>query len=442
MPPTSIKAFTVLLVAQSFSIFGTSLTGFALGVWVYNEVGSATIYSLIALANGIPIVLFSPLAGAIVDRVNRKKIILAAQLAACLITATLMLLYSVDALRPWHIIALVALNSVFLAFVLPTIAATVPLMVPKDQLTRANGMIALAFGIIQLTGPAIAGTLYTSVGLKTIFLLDLVTFAVGMTAVLLTTIPQPIAQETASHHEQSIGQSLLAGLTFVTGNRSLTWILVFYALMVSTLMTMGIMVQPMVLAFTDARTLGFIMSFSACGILFGSTLMIVLRHVNRHIPIILAATFTVGFFCIITPAATTPWLLAAGGFMIMSCFPVFDANNRALIQRKVDPLMLGRVMGLRNFGLGIGKSLMLLSAGPVADLWFEPAMAEGGWLAGPLGPLYGNGQGRGIAVLISLLGLIALVLGLSALLNPRIRQLDTLMADFEQAPDAPASIRH
>ncbi|HEY9032413.1 MAG TPA: MFS transporter, partial [Pseudomonadales bacterium] len=98
MPPTSIKAFTVLLIAQSFSIFGTSLTGFALGVWVYNEVGSATIYSLIALANGIPIVLFSPLAGAIVDRVNRKKIILAAQLAACLITATLMLLYSVDAL--------------------------------------------------------------------------------------------------------------------------------------------------------------------------------------------------------------------------------------------------------------------------------------------------------------------------------------------------------
>lgn len=442
MPPTSIKPFTLLLIAQSFSIFGTSLTGFALGVWVYNEVGSVTIYSLIALANGIPIVLLSPLAGAIVDRVNRKKIILAAQIAACLITVALMLLYQADALQPWHIIALVALNSVFLAFVLPTIAATVPLMVPKDQLTRANGMIALAFGIIQLTGPAISGTLYKSLGLETIFLIDLVTFVVGISAVLVTFIPQPHQTETDHHRDESILQSLRAGLRFVIDSNNLAYLLFFYALVVSMLMTMGIMVQPMILAFTDAQTLGLIMSVSASGILFGSALMIFLRHVNRHMPIILTATFAAGLFCTLTPMTTIPWLLAVGGFFIMCCFPVFDANNRALIQRKVAPIMLGRVMGLRNFVLGLSKSVCLLSAGPIADFLFEPAMAKDGALAPLLGHIYGTGQGRGIAVFITLLGVITITLGCLALANRRIRLFDRLVKDHdEDTGEMPATAR-
>lgn len=429
MPPTSIKSFTFILIAQTISIFGSALTAFALGVWVFNEVGSATIYAMIALANGIPLVLLSPFAGTVVDRLNRKLIIVSSQLAACAITALLMLLYWTELLRPWHIIALVALNSAFLAFVLPAVTATIPLMVPKNQLTRANGMMALAFGIVQLASPAISGAMYQQIGLKTIFLFDLATFAVGISAIVITFIPQP--HNTVPQRE-SLLQSLKTGYRFITASYSLSWTIVFYSIVVAILMSMGILIQPMILALTDAQTMGFIMSFAASGMLVGSVLMLFMQNINRHMPIILTATLIAGLGCALTPMVTTPWMLAAGGFFIMCCFPVFDGNNRALLQRKIDPAILGRVIGWRNFALGVTQSLLLLASGMIADAIFEPGMSADGFLTNIFGALYGIGQGRGIAVFISLLGVLIIISAALAWVSAPIRQMDSLMPDHEE----------
>lgn len=431
MQPSSIKPFTFLLIAQAISIFGSALTAFALGVWVYHEVGLVTIYSLIALANGIPIVLLSPIAGTIVDRVSRKHIILASQIASFIITALLMGLYWSELLQPWHIIALVALNSSFMAFVLPAVSATIPLMVPKEQLTRANGMIALAFGIVQLASPAISGLLYSNAGLNIIFILDLSTFLIGILAIAAATIPQPANTTPQKEH---VRQSLLEGLRFVSGSYSLSFTIAFYALVVAILLSMGIMIQPLILTITDSKTMGMIMSFAACGMLVGSAVMIFLNQVNRHMPIILLSTLIAGLGCILTPITHNLFLLAIGGFLIMCCFPVFEANNRALLQRKIDPAMLGRVIGWRNFALGITQCILLLSAGLVADHYFEPGMQEGGALAQSFAWLFGTGKGRGIALFISLLGVAIVVVTALAFLLPSIRQMDRLIADHEE-PD-------
>src|SRR5690554_4287353 len=138
MQPKSIKSFVFIFIAQSISIFGSSLTAFALGVWIYQEVGSTIIYALIAFANVMPMVLLSFFAGTLIDRMNRKKVMLVSQLASLCIALLLMGLYWQNALEPWHIIALVALNSFFMAFMMPAISATIPLMVPTGQLTRVN----------------------------------------------------------------------------------------------------------------------------------------------------------------------------------------------------------------------------------------------------------------------------------------------------------------
>lgn len=434
MKQKSLRPFTILLIGQAISLFGSSLTGFALGIWAYREVGSVTIYSMIALANILPIVLLSPLAGAVVDRVSRKKIIVIAQIAAISITGILALLYWYDVLKPWHIIALVALNSVFNAFVLPSVSAIVPLMVPKSSLTRANGMIALAFGLIELTTPAIAGLIFTKIGMQMIFIIDIVTFAVGIFVLLITRIPRlklSNDDEAEKVEKDSLWQSIVEGWVYLKNEPSLLAMIVFYSAVASMLVAIGIMVQPMILGFTDAQHMGVIMSIAASGVLVGSSVMILLKNVEKHMPAILIVTLVVGIGCIFTPMFTAPWVIAFGGFIMMCCFPIFDANNRALFQRKVDPAKLGRIVGLRNFALGLSQSIMLVFSGPLADRFFEPAMQEGGALAPYFSAFYGVGQGRGVAVMISLLGCIMTVMVLIAFFTRRIRCIDELIEDSD-----------
>jgi len=434
MPPKSIKPFVFILIAQSISIFGSSLTAFALGVWIYQEVGSTTIYALIAFANGMPMVLLSPFAGTLVDRMNRKKVMLVSQLASLCIALLLMGLYWQNALEPWHIIALVALNSFFMAFMMPAISATIPLMVPTGQLTRVNGMIALSLGLIQLTSPALSGTLYHNTGLKPIFVLDIITFCVGLGAILLTVIPQP---RTSIQKTERVTQSLRTGFKFIVQSASLSSNIVFYSIIAAVLMSMGILIQPMLLAILDSQTMGFIMSFAGSGIILGSAWMIFMKDVRYHMPIILIATCIAGVACIITPMARTPVMLALGGFLIMCCYPIFEANNRALLQRKIDPAILGRVIGWRNFTMGIAQSIVLLGSGLVVDNFFEPAMAADGQFANIFGYLYGVGKGRGIALFLSLLGVLVLVSVILAGLFTPLRRMDSLMTDHVEPDISP-----
>ena len=351
-----------------------------------------------------------------------------------MITASLALLYWADALKPWHIIALVALNSCFNAFVLPSVSAIVPLMVSKADLTRANGMIALAFGIIELITPALAGIIYTQVGMQMIFYIDLATFAAGLVALVLVTIPQPkfkTAEEAEKAKSQSLWQSIAEGWHYLRQEPSLLAMIVFYSAIAAILVAIGIMVQPMILGFTNAQNMGIIMSCAATGVLLGSSLMIALKNIQTHMPMILTVTLIVAVGCIVTPIFTTPWVIAVGGFVMMCCFPIFDTNNRALFQRKVEATKIGRVVGLRNFALGIGQSIMLIIAGPVADGVFEPAMQSGGFLVPYFADIYGVGQGRGIAVMISMLGCLMTVLVLIAIAVKRIRCIDSLIDDAD-----------
>lgn len=428
MSSSSIKPFIVILIAQSIAIFGSTITAFSLGIWLYEEVGSVTIYALIAFANAMPVVLLSPIAGTIVDRANRKRVIVISQLASVLVMLLLIVLFWHNTLSPWHIIALVALNACFVSFVIPAISATIPLMVPKCKLTQANGMIALAFGIIQLSSPAISGSLYQHLGLKTVFFINIATFIIGISAVLATRIPQP--SNTICKNE-TMTASLMDGLRFILAEKSLTLNIAYYSIIAAIMISMGIMVQPMLLALKDAQTMGLIMSFAASGLIVGSVIMLFFNNVQNHMPIILSATVVAGIACLLTPLTRSTLMLTVGGFLIMAAYPLFEANNRAILQRKIDPMLLGRVIGWRNLVLGISQASLLIASGIFADRFFEPAMLEGGSLAPYLGNIYSLGKGRGIAVFLSLLGLIIIAISLLAWLTPALRSMDKIMDDHE-----------
>ncbi len=430
----SMRAFTILLVGQALSLLGSTLTSFSLGVWAYQQAGSVTDFAMIALAASLPAALLSPIAGTIVDAYNRKTILLVGQTVAILLTASLASLYWLDMLKVWHIVLLSALSAIFNAFVMPAVAASVIMLVPADKLTKANGMMSLSLGVVRLIAPAIAGALLLGVGLKAIFTIDLITFIFGVTTLLATQIPQPKAVSDNQKPKENLLKSMLFGWNYLRQRRGLLGLLIFYACIAFNVAAIGVLITPMVLGFTDAAGLGIIASVSGFGMVLGSIIIMAWGGPERKVFGVLGGGLVVCGGYILAPIIPSAIMVALGGLLIMGSFPIVTACSQQIFQRKIAPDVQGRVFGFRAFIVGITSPIALLVAGPLADQVFEPMMAENSMASDALGlsntlaawlvPIFGSGQGRGVAVMISLLGCMSLIAVVIAWLTPSIRRID------------------
>ena len=173
--PHGMTIFILVAIGQIVSVTGSALTGFALGAWVYQDTRSTTLFSLILLFTVLPALLFAPLAGALVDRWDRRKVMIAADSGAAVCTGLLMLLIYTEHLEIWHIFVIMGFNSLFRALQVPAYMASVSLLVPKEQLGRANGIIQLEATSSYLLSPILAGWLLDQVGIIGVMAIDLVT---------------------------------------------------------------------------------------------------------------------------------------------------------------------------------------------------------------------------------------------------------------------------
>ena len=193
-----MTTFILVAIGQIVSVTGSSLTGFALGAWVYQETRSTTLFSLILLFTVLPSLLFAPLAGALVDRWDRRRVMIAADSGAALCTGFLMLLIHFERLDIWHIYLIMGLNSLFRALQVPAYTASVSLLVPKNQLGRANGIMQLEATSSYLLSPILAGWLLEQVGIVNVMVIDLATFLFAVVIVLAVHIPSPVCERKIS----------------------------------------------------------------------------------------------------------------------------------------------------------------------------------------------------------------------------------------------------
>ncbi len=170
---------------------GSGLTSFALGVWVFQQTGSATQFALIGLSAVLPRVLLSPLAGAIVDRWDRRRVMIVGDVGAGLSTLVVVILLLTARLEIWHIYLLAAVNAAFGTVQWPAFAATTSLLVSKENLGRANGMVQFGQAASEILAPAMAGVLVGVIRLEGVILIDVVTFLFAVTTLLLVRFPRP-----------------------------------------------------------------------------------------------------------------------------------------------------------------------------------------------------------------------------------------------------------
>src|SRR3972149_4016430 len=190
-PSTSMRTFFTVWGGQLGSFLGSAMSAFGLQLWVYAETGSVTNLALVALAFALPAVLISPFAGALVDRWDRRKVMLASDAVAGVATLCVAGLYATDSLHLWHIYVLVAVGSMGSAFQAPAWLASIPLLVPKPHLGRANGLVQLNDGLSLVMAPALAGVVLVASGLGAILLIDVATFLFAVGTLAVVRFPRP-----------------------------------------------------------------------------------------------------------------------------------------------------------------------------------------------------------------------------------------------------------
>ena len=173
---SGMKGFTVIWIGQFASLLGSAMTNFALTIWAWEVTGSATALAMTGLAFALPNVIMYPIAGALVDRWNRKFVMMISDLAAGIGTIVILLLYATDVLVVWHLYIIFTFIGLFQSFQFPAYSAAVSTMLDKEQYGRASGMLSLAQSASGIFAPVAAGVLLNIVGIGSILMFDIISY--------------------------------------------------------------------------------------------------------------------------------------------------------------------------------------------------------------------------------------------------------------------------
>ncbi len=440
MNDKGMRKFTLIWLGQMVSLFGTATTRFALLTWAYEQTGQATSLALLGFFSYSLYILLSPMAGVIVDRLDRRLVLIVSDLGAGTMTAILLLLYSSGQLQVWHLYLAEALTGAFEAFQLPAYAAATTMLLPKEHYGRASGMRSLSYSASQVVAPAFAGIALNAIGLGGIMLIDVATFFAGIAPLLFITIPRPVAPaQIAGQPRSSLWTEMLAGFGYIRARGGLMGLLFIYSgINLAAALTYFAVLAPLVLARTggDTVALGSVQAALGAGGILGGIVMSVWGGPKRRIHGILAlgaVSFLVGDFLTAVGRSVPVWMFAE--FFATFFVPFIVGADRSIWQSKVEPAMQGRVFAIQNLLQQASLPIGYLVAGPLADQVFEPAMREGGSLAGIFGGLLGTGPGAGMALMFICTSIFGCVVCLSGYLFPSVRNIEDDLPDHDVVPD-------
>lgn len=425
-------AFYAIILGQLVSTVGSGMTRFGLGIWVFAETGDAAAYSILLFFAVLPLGLGSLFAGPLVDRLNRKLVLIVANAVASLSTLVVALLFFMDVLDLWHLYIALFINGVANAFILPALDSSIPLMIPKEQLGRAAGLTQLVQALETILAPALAGLLVGTVGLGAIFVADFVTFGASIVALILSGIPQPLRNDKS----KSLWAEFAFGVRYIRERPAFLYLMGFVTIAMFLLPGLGYaLVTPLILTFSTEEAAGLVVSAFGIGSFIGGGALAAWGGPQRRMNGMLLALAIAGIGTILVGWRESEPLMALGFLVIGASFIFMIGLNRVIWQVKAAPDVLGRIFSLR-VALGVGaQSLGVLIAGPLAERVFEPLLVEGGALAGSVGQIIGVGDGRGMAFMFVLIGMALILLALVSAGSPSVRLLEDRVPDYSNPDD-------
>ena len=436
--PAGMLGFSIIWIGQIISVLASSMTIFGLTIWMYERTQSATAMGLVQVFFITPFLLMSPLAGVMVDRYNRRLMMMVSDLAAGMGTLFVLVLFSLGKLEFWHLYVAAVLNGIGNTFQWPAYSAAISTMVPKEQYGRANGMMSLIETGPGVLAPFFAGALLPLIGLGGIMLIDVTTFVLAIGTLLVVQIPQPKRTQEGSEAQGSLWQEAAFGFKYIFARPSLLGLqLIFFFGNLFSNVAFSLL-APMILARTSQNSLvfGTVESVGAIGGVVGGIIISALGGFKRKVHGVLlgwilasVSSMFLGFGQILPI-----WVAAMG---ITTLFiPLINTSNQAIWQSKVAPDLQGRVFSARRLIAWFTNPISPIIAGTLADFVLEPTMKTQNAFSSFFGGWVGTGPGAGMALLMVFCGIGGALTGLSGYFIPAIRDAETILPDHDALPAA------
>lgn len=397
------RAFAIIWGGQFFSILSSSLVNFAVIIWISLQTGSAEMLAWAAIAAILPQSLIGPFTGVLIDRWNRKLIMMLADTFIALCTLVLALLFWLNIAETWHIFALLALRSVGSSFHMPAMQASVPLLAPPSQLTRIAGINQIIASISQIAGPALGAMLITVWDIEYVLLIDVAGALIAVSSLFFVHIPNPPQDEAGDRH---ILKEMKEGAMLILRDRGISYLLLYSVLVTFFIVPISVVFPLMTLNYFQGTEFqaGIIEAVWSVGALAGGAIMgAKVYKVNRVVLInwmYVVCGITFLLTGLLTPAGFI-WFAALTALAGVSA----AINNSAftgLLQSKISPTALGRVFSLYFTVSLIPSMLGLIGIGFLAD-------------------------GLGLTTSFILSGAIIILIGIAAFLTPSVMKLDRIV---------------
>ena len=397
-----LKDFLILWSTQSLSQLGSSLTGYALTLWLYGKTGSALSTAALTICSYAPYVLMSIFAGALTDRFDKKKLMLLCDSFAAVCTVVTLVLYRAGTLAVWHLYLLNVLSGLMNTVQQPASSVAMTLIIPPEDYQKTSGLRSLSRSLISIMNPLIATALYSFAGLELVIAVDLGSFVIAFLALLLLVrIPRQSNQSS-----ESVLKLAKGGLVFLKQNPMILTLILFMAGINLIASAVDATLPGYVLPNPRGGTqvLGYVTSCSGVAMIFGSLLVSMLpKPKNRVRVVYLTMLFSMGTDNFLFAFSRNPWVWYAGQIVGWILVPVMDANLDVVMRTAIPVELQGRVYACRNtfqfFTIPIG----LFLGGFLVDQVCEPVMAAHG-ASTVLTALFGSGKGSGAAMVMGILG--------------------------------------
>lgn len=401
-----LRTFIILWLTQALSSLGSSMTGFALVVWLYNDSGSALTTALLTVCSYAPYVIVSIFAGAISDKWNKKAVMLVCDSFAALTTVCILVLFKTNSLEVWHLYILNTLNGLMNSVQSPASDVATTLLTPEKHYQKTSAMRYFSNSLVSILTSVLAAAIVSFAGLDAVIAFDLATFAVAFT-VLLFFIKIPEVPQNESSKETLL-QSAKGGISYLGRNKGILCMILFLSAINFIASIYNAALPALILSKSNEAALGAVSSSVGIATLVGSIIATVFPKPKSRSKTICA--------CLLVSMSTENFLLAFGNNTIAWCIgavlgwlfiPLMSANYDVIFRSTVPKEMLGRIYSVRNtlqfFSIPVGYFL----GGFLVDSVFEPFMV--GTENTLLLNIFGTEKGSGAALLFFVIGIAGVI---------------------------------
>ncbi len=402
----NFRKFLLLWSGELISSIGGGLTSFGLGVYIFQQTGSAASMALVTLLGFLPTLLLSVPAGVLADRYDRRLLMMIGDGCSAVGILYILICMMNGGASLAQICIGVFVSAFFSALLEPSFRATITDLLTKEEYSRASGLVSLAGSARYLFSPVIAGFLLTVSDVKLLLVIDICTFF--LTVVSAAVVRKGIGSKAAETKEAFL-QSLKEGWRVLCANRG---VLILVAVASGITLFMGmfqILAEPLILSFADAKTLGIAETICACGMLVSGVLLGVKGLKGHYVRTLGLSLTAAGLFMLGFGLIEHMIPICVFGFLFFMMLPLANNCLDYLIRTNIPDKAQGRAWGLIGF---------------LSQLGYVVAYAVSGAAADALGRIGGRGVGRGAATVVLLAGICLAVTAAAILFPKSIRKLE------------------